>query len=382
MSPVTRLYNPFLARDPELDTKHEVAPMSDRAHVDVAALTSWLDDRGVGTGPITDVVGLTGGTQNILVRFTRNGHDYVFRRPPLHKRANSDETMRREACILTALAGSTVPHPRLVASCDDTETMGFCFFVMEAVSGFTATTEVPEPHASSPQMQHAMGLALADAAAALGSVDPTVLGQQQFDRADGWIERQVGRWRKQLDSYHELDGWPGPELDGVDEIGRWLDEHRPATWSKGIIHGDFHFGNVMFERESPAVAAIVDWELATVGDPLLDLGHLLATWPDPSESRTKGLAQQLDGLPSRDELVARYGQASGRDMSNFDWYQVLACYRLAIILEGTHARACAGKTDEALGARFHAVSQALLDQALRLVATTCIAPTSRSSHVV
>ncbi|WP_067679532.1 phosphotransferase family protein [Nocardia miyunensis] len=341
--------------------------MIDRDPVDVAALTAWLDRDEVGTGPITDVCALTGGTQNILVRFSRDGVDYVFRRPPLHKRSNSDETMRREARLLAALAGSAVPHPRLVTACEDLQVLGCVFFVMEAVEGFTATAEVPEPFASSPDLQHAMGLSVVGGAATLASVDPAVLGSAQLARADGWIDRQVDRWRRQLDSYHELDGWPGPDLDGVDEIGRWLDTHRPARWRKGIIHGDYHFGNVMFHRDRPEVAAVVDWELGTVGDPLLDLGHLLATWPDPEESRTVGLARRLDGLPARAEVIAHYGAASGRDMSEFDWYQVLACYRLAIILEGTHARACAGKADATLGRRFHGVSQALLDQALRLV---------------
>ena len=343
--------------------------MSDRDPVDVATLTAWLDRNEVGTGPVTDVVTLTGGTQNILARFTRAGGDYVFRRPPLHKRSNSDETMRREARLLAALTDSAVPHPRLVALCDDLDVLGCVFFVMEEITGFTATSEVPEPFASSPELQHAMGLSIVDGAAALAQVDPAALGAEQLARADGWIDRQVGRWQRQLDSYRDLDGWPGPQLDGLDEIGRWLDDHRPAQWRKGIIHGDYHFGNVMFRRDRPEVAAIVDWELGTVGDPLLDLGHLLATWPDPTESRTVGLARQLDGLPTRAELIARYGESSGRDMSEFDWYQVLACYRLAIILEGTHARACAGKAEAALGRRFHGVSQALLDQALSLLRT-------------
>ncbi|NKY51630.1 phosphotransferase family protein [Nocardia vermiculata] len=343
--------------------------MSDRDPVDVATLTAWLDRNEVGTGPVTDVVTLTGGTQNILARFTRAGGDYVFRRPPLHKRSNSDETMRREARLLAALTDSAVPHPRLVALCDDLDVLGCVFFVMEEITGFTATSEVPEPFASSPELQHAMGLSIVDGAAALAQVDPAALGTEQLARADGWIDRQVGRWQRQLDSYRDLDGWPGPQLDGLDEIGRWLDDHRPAQWRKGIIHGDYHFGNVMFRLDRPEVAAIVDWELGTVGDPLLDLGHLLATWPDPTESRTVGLARQLDGLPTRAELIARYGESSGRDMSEFDWYQVLACYRLAIILEGTHARACAGKAEAALGRRFHGVSQALLDQALSLLRT-------------
>jgi aminoglycoside phosphotransferase (APT) family kinase protein len=349
---------------------NEVNPMSDRDPVDVAVLTAWLDRNGIGAGPVTDLVALTGGTQNILARFTRGGTGYVFRRPPRHKRANSDETMRREARMLAALAGTQVPHPRLVAVCEDLDVLGCVFFVMAAVDGFTATTEVPEPQASSPELQHAMGLAAVDCAAALARVDPAVLGAAQLDRADGWIDRQAGRWRRQLDSYRELDGRTGPELDGVDDLGGWLDEHRPARWRKGIIHGDYHFGNIMFHRDRPGVAAVVDWELGAVGDPLLDLGHLLATWPDPAEPRTAGLARQLDGLPSRAEVVARYAAGSGRDMSEFDWYQVLACYRLAIILEGTHARARAGRAEPALGRRLHAVAQALLDQALGLVRDT------------
>ncbi|MCF8588963.1 phosphotransferase family protein [Gordonia sp. HY285] len=340
--------------------------MSEPEPLDVATLTEWLDQKNVGSGPIENVTRLAGGTQNILVRFSRSGKDYVFRRPPLHKRSNSDETMRREARLLAALTGSDVPHPRLVASCDDLDVFGYVFFVMEAVDGFTATTEVPEPVAASPEMQHAMGLSIVDGAALLSHVDPALVGAEQVARADGWLDRQVGRWRRQLDSYHDLEGWPGPQLDGVDEIGRWLDENRPTAWTKGIIHGDYHFGNVMFRRDRPQVAAIVDWELGTVGDPLLDLGHLLASWPNPDESRTVGLARQLDGLPPRAELIARYGQVSGRDMTDFDWYQVLACYRLGIILEGTHARACAGKADLELGRHFHGVSQSLLDQALRL----------------
>ncbi len=141
------------------DSAVDVSTVDDNA-VNVGMLTSWLDSKGVGTGPISDAVTLTGGTQNILVRFVRNGREYVFRRPPLHKRSNSDETMRREARILTALGGTDVPHPRLVAACDDPDVMGFTFFVMDAISGFTATTEVPEPHASSAELQHAMGLAM------------------------------------------------------------------------------------------------------------------------------------------------------------------------------------------------------------------------------
>lgn len=342
--------------------------MNDSPLVNRERLVDWLDEHGIGSGPISDWTVLTGGTQNILIKFTRSGADYVFRRPPEHKRKNSDATMDREATVLAALAGSDVPHPRLVASCSDLDVLGCSFFVMEAVSGFTATSEVPEPHASSPELQHALGLSMTDALAALGRIDPEVAGVSHLGKADGWLDRQVTRWQSQLDSYAEFDGWPGPDnLGDVNRLGSWLDEHRPTAWTPGLIHGDFHFGNVMFNLDGPQVASVVDWELSTIGDPLLDLGHLLATWPDPAETRRTGLVIVLDGLPSRDEIIARYTAGSDRDLTAVDWYQVLACYRLAILLEGTYARACAGRAPRDIGDRLHLTAQALVDQGLRIL---------------
>ncbi|MCJ0905417.1 phosphotransferase family protein [Rhodococcus sp. ARC_M6] len=345
--------------------------MDNSSVVDMDRLTSWMDENGIGTGPVTDVVELAGGTQNILIRFSRGGQDLVFRRPPLHKRKNSDETMRREAVVLAGLADSDVPHPRLIASCDDHDVLGCQFFIMEAITGFTATSEVPDTLATSLDQQHDMGLSMIDALAALGRIDPETAGVSNLGRADGWLERQVAKWRKQLDSYSELEGWPGSSgLPDIDRLGVWLQAHRPQDWQPGLIHGDFHFGNVMFRLDVPKVAAIIDWELATIGDPLLDLGHLLATWPNETERRTIGLAKALPGLPTRDELIAQYSQGSTRDLSNVDWYQALACYRLGILLEGTYARSCAGKAAADLGKRLHLTAESLIEQGLSIVDRT------------
>ena len=120
---------------------------------------------------------------------------------------------------------------------------------------------------------------MADAIGALASVDHVAVGLGDLGRFEGWAERQVGRWRKQLDGYSDLPGYPGPDLPGVDRVGEWLELHRPSDVRAGLMHGDFHFGNVLVRRDAPELAAVVDWELVTVGDPLLDLGHLLATWP-------------------------------------------------------------------------------------------------------
>jgi aminoglycoside phosphotransferase (APT) family kinase protein len=336
--------------------------------VDLATLTRWMDVEGIESGPVTDVAVLAGGTQNVLIRFSRADREFVFRRPPLHKRANSDATMLREAAVLAGLADSGVPHPWLVASCEDLGILGCCFFLMESVRGFTATSELPEPFASDVALQRQMGLSVVDALAALGRVDPDAAGVAHLGRPDGWLERQVGRWQSQLASYAELDGWPGPQLPGVDVLGEWLARHLPARWNPGLIHGDFHLGNIMFSRDEPRVAAVVDWELATIGDPLLDLGHLLATWPDPSDPRRTPLPTAMPGLPDRRTIIERYAGGSSRDLGAIDWYQALACYRLGIILEGTYARACAGKAPMQVGERLHAVAESLIDQGLGVVA--------------
>jgi aminoglycoside phosphotransferase (APT) family kinase protein len=273
--------------------------------------------------------------------------------------------MRREARVLGALKGTDVPHPDLIAACGDVEVIGAAFYLMEPVAGFNPTVAVPEPHAGDPGMQHALGLSMADGIAALGRIDHVAVGLGDFGRGDGWLERQVERWRSQLASYAEMDGYEGPDIPGVDEVAAWLDAHRPTSWRQGIIHGDFHFANVLVRDDAGELAAIVDWELTTIGDPLLDLAHVISTWPGTSmASGTLG----LPGLPSIDEVVERYADGSDRDLSHLDWYQVLACYRLGIILEGTNARADVGKAPRATGDLLHAITVGLFEQALTLIA--------------
>ena len=252
------------------------------AGVDLEKLAVWMDGQGLGEGPLEGVTLLGGGTQNILLRFSRAGREYVLRRPPPHLRANSNETMRREARMLAALKGTPVPHPELIAACPDEEVLGAAFYLMEPIEGFNPSTGLPPLHAGSPQMRHRMGLALVEGIAALGALDYRERGLDGFGKVDSYLERQVARWKSQLDSYRQYAGWPGPGgIPGVDEVAAWLERHRPASFEPGIIHGDYHLANVMFRHDSAELAAIVDWELTTIGDPLLDLGWLLATWREP-----------------------------------------------------------------------------------------------------
>lgn len=337
--------------------------------VDLAALEAWMDGQGLGSGPLEDVARLTGGTQNILLRFGRAGRGYILRRPPPVLRANSNETMRREARVLGALAGTDVPHPGLIAACPDEDVIGAAFYLMEPIDGFNATQGLPALHAGDEAIRHRMGLAMVDAIAALSQVDYRAVGLEGFGKLDNYLERQVGRWASQLASYAEMPGWSGPDaIPGVEKVARWLDDHRPDAFQPGIIHGDFHFGNVLFRRDSGELAAVVDWELCTLGDPLLDLGWLVATWPEGEKPHATDVAiTPWDGFATPAELVAHYAARTGRDLAHFDWFAVLACYKLGIILEGTHARACAGKAPRDVGDRLHAHTIYLFERALKRI---------------
>lgn len=340
--------------------------MQVEGQVDLDRLAAWMDQHGLGSGLIESAHLLAGGTQNILVRFTRDGRDYVLRRPPIHLRSNSNEAMRREARVLGAIAGTAVPHPALIAACADDSVLGAAFYLMEPVDGFNPVGRLPEPHASLPEMQHSMGMALIDGIVELGKIDFRAVGLDDFGKPDNFLARQVPRWKSQLTSYSDMAGWPGPDsLPSVDRIGDWLEANRPTGFTPGIMHGDFHLANVMFRHDGPGLAAIIDWELATIGDPLLDLGWVLATWPDGDSESPVSITPWL-GFPTPAELVERYRAGSQRDLSAVEWYLAMACYKLGIILEGTHARACAGKAPRETGDRLHERAVLLFERAAQL----------------
>ena len=337
--------------------------------VDIASLIGWMDRGGWGRGPIEDLANLTGGTQNLLLRFRRGDETYVLRRPPIYLRENSNETMRREARVLAALGDTAVPHPRLIAACGDDAIIGAAFYLMEPVNGFNPVNGLPELHASSPAVRRRMGLAMVEAIAILGALDYQALGLSDFGRPENYLQRQVARWRGQLDSYRKFEGWDGEEqIPGVQRVAAWLEDHLPSDFRPGIMHGDYHLANVMYRYDGPELAAIVDWELATIGDPLIDLGWLLATWPEGEEpSPEETPITPWRGFPAPDELVSHYGDHSDRDLSNIIWYGVLACYKLGILLEGTYARACAGRAPRETGEMLHARTIALFERALRWI---------------
>jgi aminoglycoside phosphotransferase (APT) family kinase protein len=337
-----------------------------RSFVDLERLAAWMDGQGLEHGPIEGPVRLKGGTQNVLLAFRRGARRFVLRRPPDSSYADGGATMRREARVLQALAGSAVPHPALIAACSDDAVLGAAFYLMAPVEGFCATQGLPALHAGDPAVRHAMGLSLVDALAALANTDYRAAGLGDFGKPEGFLERQVGRWLKQLDAYAKFPAWTGrADLPGIERLAAWLEANRPTAGAPGILHGDFHMGNALYVFDSPNVAALVDWEISTIGDPLVDLGGLLAIWADP-DGRHPGCitVTPWTGFPTEAELVARYAARTGRDVAAVDWYVVLACFKLAIIQEGTNARASAGLADPALAAWLHTCTIALLERAL------------------
>lgn len=345
--------------------------------MDVTALSqmaAWMSEQGLGDGPITDVAEITGGTQNIMLRFRRAGRDYVFRRGPRHLRPVSNTVILRETRVLHALAGTDVPHAGLIAVCEDTSVLGSSpsdaalFYLMEPVDGFNAGAGLPALHAGDADVRHGMGLSMADAAARLGAVDHVAVGLGDFGKPDGFLDRQVPRWLSELESYSTFDGYPGPDIGDVAAVATWLQANIPSSFQPGIMHGDYHAANVMFSPTGPDVVAIVDWEMCTIGDPLLDLGWMLATWYRPGhEPVLPNELMAAGGLATPDELVERYARNTTRDLTNIDWYTVMACFKLGIILEGSNARAAAGKAPKEIGDMLHIATVRLFERAVAVI---------------
>jgi aminoglycoside phosphotransferase (APT) family kinase protein len=342
--------------------------------VDLERLADWMDTQGLENGPIEAPVRLTGGTQNLLLRFRRGSREFVVRRPSRALSEVGSKTIGREARLLKALTGSQVPHAALIADCADQAVLGAGFYLMEPVQGFNpnCAAGLPAPHAEQPAMRRRMGLAMVDALLHLGEIDYQAAGLTDFGRPKGFHQRQVSRWLAQLDSVKNYPGWPGASgLPGLGRLATWLNDHCPRQFPVGIQHGDFHLSNVMFRHDGGELAAVVDWELATIGDPLLDLAWLVVTWPG-ADGLGAGTIEvhPWDDFCSADELVAHYRAGSSRSLADFTWYLVLAGFKLGIFLEVSYARACAGKASMITGEKHHASALRLFATALQRIDQT------------
>ena len=337
--------------------------------LDWAKLRDWFEHHDApGSGPITGAKKLAGGIQNNVFLIERGTTQFVLRRPSKHLRPGSNITILREAKVLKAIADSAVPHPTFYTLCDDPDVTGACFYLMDVLDGFAPSQQLPGQYATDPAWRRAMGEELVNSAAALGAIDHQAVGLGDLGKPDGWHERQVERWRSQLESYHNTPNYDGA-LPHVEIVASWLNQNQPSNKHIGIVHGDFQFANVMFAHTAPQIAGVVDWELTSLGDPLLDLGWVLTSWREAGDPPGRNpLVLPWDDFLSRADLIRIYGDVSGRDMSEMPWFFALACYKLACLLEGTYARYCQGQVPANIGKHVHAYALWLMEKARQITA--------------
>ena len=308
----------------------------------VDPLIEFLDRHGLGAGePTIDPLG--DGHSNYTYMIAREGSTIVLRRPPRPPYPKSAHNVLREARLLQALAPTGVSVPRVLAICDDTSVLGVPFYVMEMIDGIVFTQRTPDPVATVGGRQRVAD-ELVDALVGLHAVDWRAAGLDGLGRPAGYLERQIDRFAGSLDDYRSRD------IPGLDRLTAWLRDHRPESPAPVIVHGDFRLGNVLFAASAPArLIAIFDWEMATIGDPLADVGYMCAMWAqdgDPEGLLKLSRATAEPGYPSRGDLAERYAERSGRSIRDIRWYITLALWKFCVIMEGNYRRAMQGATDD------------------------------------
>ena len=332
-----------------------------------ARLAAWLSrSAAADAGDLQGVTLIAGGRSNLTYRLDLSRGRLVLRRPPLGHVLPTAHDMAREYRVLTALDGTDVPVPHPVALCADAEIIGAPFYLMEYLDGVVLHSREAALQLS-PGQARQLSERAAEMLAAIHAVDIDAVGLTEFGRPDGYLPRQLARWQRQwhLSATREM---PGYELL-VQRLTAGLPESADGT----LVHGDFRLDNMLITLgRQPSVAAVIDWEMSTRGDPLADLGLTLVYWAGPGEDDWLKInvgadVTALPGFFTRAELAARYAELTGRDISGIGYYMAFGCFKLAVVLEGIHARFLQHKT---VGAGFELEGQAvpvLIDRAHQLL---------------
>jgi aminoglycoside phosphotransferase (APT) family kinase protein len=305
-----------------------------------------------------DVALISGGKSNLTYRVASDAGEVILRRPPLGHILPTAHDMAREYRVMTGLAGTAVPVPRTFHLGDPDSPLGASFYVMERVVGHICRNALPDGYATEAADRQRIGHALVDVLAALHSVDPAAVGLGDFGRPAGFMERQLRRWSQQWEASRTGDL---PALDALrDELAASVPEQRGHT----IVHGDFRLDNtILHPTQAGTIVAVLDWEMSTLGDPLSDLGAMLAYWSEAGDAEVMRRARIVapvtaaPGFPTRVEIIERYGERTGVPLDDIGWYQSFAYFKLAVVCQGIAARAAGGAM---VGGGF--------DQAQRLVA--------------
>jgi aminoglycoside phosphotransferase (APT) family kinase protein len=316
---------------------------SDAPHppgLDLDRLREYLDRTrpGLVNGPLAAEV-ISGGKSNLTYTLHDAEHRWVLRRPPLGHVLATAHDMSREHRVIAALAGTGVPVPGVHLLCTDPEVLGAPFYVMDEVRG-EIYRSAEDSAGLGPERAHALSHRLIDVLAALHEIDPASVGLEDFGRPEGYLQRQVARWFKQFESSRSR------EIEGMAELQQRLSTHLPLTQRTTIVHGDYRLDNVIVAADD-SIAAVLDWEMATLGDPLADLGLMKVYWEISGDMPGNPVVQAVNpaaGFPGMDELTDRYAARTGLDLTPLPWYTAFAGYKLAVIAEGIHFRYIQGKT--------------------------------------
>lgn len=310
--------------------------MTDLPGLDLPRFAAWFDGACPGEigGPLRGQL-IAGGRSNLTYEVTDGTKSWVVRRPPLGHVLATAHDMRREYQVITALRDTDVPVPPAYALCSDADVLGAPFYVMAKVDGIAyRTAEQVAP--LGPARVQAIAERMIDTLALLHAVDPGAVGLGEFGRPEGFLARQVRRWKKQLDASRSRP------VAGIDALHALLAADPPDGGDATIVHGDYRLDNILVDANDQ-LAAIVDWEMATLADPLTDVG-LLIVYQRMDRLGEGPMASDAPGYPSEAEVLARYAERSGRDLSGLGFYIALASFKLAVILEGIHFRYVHGQT--------------------------------------
>lgn len=338
----------------------ELRPPRPGEELDAGALGAWLDGVLGGHAPI-EVLQFPGGHSNLTYLVRRAGEEYVLRRPPFGSKVKSAHDMGREHTVLSALAPVYAKAPRPIALCTDPAVLGCTFYLMERRTGVILRKEVPAGVALDAATARRLGELLVDAHAELHAVDYAAAGLDALGKPAGYVRRQLDGWTER---YH---GSRTDDLPRVLEVAAWLSSHAPPDGPPALIHNDWKFDNVIFDPTLTRVVGALDWEMATVGDPLMDLGTSLGYWveatdPPPMHMLRFGLTH-LPGMLTRAEVLARYEAASGRTVADPVFYYAYGLFKTAVVAQQIYFRFATGLTKDARFAAFIHGVRALSDQA-------------------
>lgn len=302
-----------------------------------------LDELGIAEGPLV-AEPLGSGHSNVTFLLRRGRARIVLRRPPRPPYAQSAHDVLREARIMYAARGAGLPVPKVLRTVEDEQILGVPFVLLEHVAGHAISASLPTEF-DSPTDAQRIGDELVAALAAIHAVDVTTGPLARIARTDGYLERQLRRFAGIWDNVKTRD------LQTIDRLAGWLAANRPTEAQTTLVHGDFRLGNMLFALRPPArLAAVLDWEMATLGDPLSDVGYLTATWAEAGEVEhpmtALSAATRAPGFPSRLQLAEAYERRTGRDIACLGWYEVLALWKSAIFLEASYRRHLTGSTDD------------------------------------